>query len=100
ERLIKNVTTDVNALIAGNNLISSTSQSFLAHYGPNGSSDDRNPGYSDYYATQKTNFISPWFYSILKGYNPRLFTNIADPRTPYYFYNQLGPTEADRDGTK
>ncbi len=100
QRLIKNVTSDVNALITGNDLISSTSQSFLLHYGPNGSSDDRNPGFSDYYATQKTNFISPWFYSILKGYNPRLFKNIVDPRLPYYFYEQQDPTAADNDGNK
>ena len=98
QRLIKNVAADVNTLLTGDSLINSTDEDFVLHYGPLGSSDNRNPGFADYYASQKTNYISPWFYSILKGYDPRLFTGIKDPRVPYYFYNQMSPTGADRDG--
>ena len=47
-RKVKNVTAEVNALISGGNLISQTSESFLVPYGPNGATDDRNPGFYDY----------------------------------------------------
>ncbi|HTB52988.1 MAG TPA: SusD/RagB family nutrient-binding outer membrane lipoprotein [Ferruginibacter sp.] len=100
ERLITNVTADVNALLTADTLISATDQSFILHYGTLGSSDNRNPGYADYYNSQKTNYISPWFYSILKGYDPRLFTGIKDPRVPYYFYNQSGPSTVTSNKTE
>lgn len=90
-RKVQNVSTEVTALINAGNLISTTSESFLLPYGENGATDDRNPGFSDYIATQRSNHISPWFYEILKGYNPNIHTGIEDPRIPYYFYNQLAP---------
>ncbi|MEP7141242.1 MAG: SusD/RagB family nutrient-binding outer membrane lipoprotein [Ferruginibacter sp.] len=92
QRLIKNVAADVNTLLTAGNLISTTTESFVMPYGVSGATDDRNPGFQDYFATQRGNYISPWFYSILKGYNPKIFTNIVDPRIPYYFYNQLTAT--------
>jgi hypothetical protein len=95
QRKIKNVTAEVTALLASpSTLIANTAESFVVPYGPNGATDDRNPGYSDYFAAQRTNHVSPWFYEILKGYNPRLFTGIVDPRVPYYIYNQLSATRA------
>ena len=104
QRLIKDVSTDLNALITANNLINQTSQSFLLPFGVNAATDDRNPGFSEYFASQRTVFISPWFYEILKGYNPNINTGITDPRLPYYFFNQVkantppnNPTEY-RDG--
>jgi hypothetical protein len=69
-------------------------------YGPNGATDDRNPAFSDYYATQRNEYISPWFYEILKGYNQTINTGIADPRVPYYFYNQSGKTEPAQNQTE
>jgi hypothetical protein len=42
QRKVKNVTAEVNQLISGGNLISSTAESFLLPYGPIGSTDDRN----------------------------------------------------------
>jgi len=99
-RKVKNVTADVNALIAGGNLISATNESFLLPYGPNGATDDRNPGYFDYFATQRSNHVSPWFYEILKGYNPNIFNGNPDPRLKYYIYNQLNATQASRDGNQ
>jgi hypothetical protein len=99
-RKVKNVSAEVNALIAGGNLISATNESFLIPYGPNGATDDRNPGYFDYYATQRSNHVSPWFYEILKGYNPNIFTGNPDPRLKYYIYNQLNATQASRDGNQ
>lgn len=97
-RLVQNVTTEVNQLINEGNLISSTDESFLMPYGSNGATDDRNPGFGDYYATQRSHYISPWFYEILKGYNATVNTGIKDPRVPYYFYNQLNKTQPTKDG--
>lgn len=91
QRLIKNVASDVNALISGGELISNTSQMFAMRYGPNAATDDRNPAYDDYSATQRGNYISPWFYETMKGYHSRILPDVVDPRIPYYFFNQIGP---------
>ena len=99
-RKIKNVSAEVNALISGGNLISQTSESFLVPYGPNGATDDRNPAFYDYFATQRSNHVSPWFYEIMKGYNPRIFTGNPDPRIKYYIYNQVNATQATREGNQ
>ncbi len=99
-RRVKNVSAEVNALISGGNLISQSSESFLIPYGPNGATDDRNPGFYTYYATQRSNHVSPWFYEILKGYNPTIFSGNPDPRLPYYIYNQVNATQASRDGNQ
>lgn len=95
-RKVQNVSAEVTTLLNGGNLISSTSESFLFPYGINASTDDRNPGFGDYTATQRSNHVSPWFYEILKGYNPNIFTGITDPRIPYLIYNQLRKTQETR----
>lgn len=88
-RLTSNVATQVGALLTANNLIGSTAESFLLPFGPNGATDDRHPGFNDYFAGQRGNYISPWFYEILKGYNPNINNGITDPRIPYYIFNQI-----------
>ena len=93
-RKVKNVSAEVAALISGGKLISQTDQSFLVPYGPNGATDDRNPGFATYFATQRSNHVSPWFYEILKGYNTRILNGNPDPRIPYYIYNQANATRA------
>ncbi|HEY4322942.1 MAG TPA: SusD/RagB family nutrient-binding outer membrane lipoprotein [Mucilaginibacter sp.] len=100
QRLITDVSAQVNALIAGGNLISQTSESFLLPFGINGATDDRNPGFGEYYASQRTVYISPWFYEILRGYNPNIYTGITDPRIPYYFFNQVLPTTPPLNSTE
>ncbi len=99
-RRVKNVSAEVSSLLSGGNLISQTSESFLIPYGPNGATDDRNPGYFTYYATQRSNHVSPWFYEILKGYNANIFSGNPDPRLPYYIYNQVNATQPSRDGNQ
>jgi len=99
-RKVKNVSAEVNALISGGNLISQTSESFLIPYGANGATDDRNPGFYDYIATQRSNHVSPWFYEIMKGYNTRIFTGNPDPRIKYYIYNQVNATQGTREGNQ
>ncbi|MEO6315036.1 MAG: SusD/RagB family nutrient-binding outer membrane lipoprotein [Chitinophagaceae bacterium] len=100
-RKVQNVQAEVTALLATPaNLINATDESFLVPYGPQGATDDRNPGFGDYYATQRSNHISPWFYEIMKGYNPNIFTNNPDPRVKYYIYNQMKATTAPREGNQ
>jgi len=84
------VTPAINAILAdNNNVINATAESFLLPHGPNGATDDRNAGFGEYYASQRTRNISPWFYEILKGYNPNIYTGIVDPRIPYYIFQQI-----------
>ena len=99
-RLVQDVKNEVTQLVNSGDLISSTAEGFLLPYGTNGSTDDRNPAFSDYYATQRNEYISPWFYEILKGYNETINTGIEDPRIPYYFYNQLNKTEPAQNPTE
>lgn len=96
-RLVQDVKSDVAALET-KPLIESTDQSFVVPYSATSTPDNRNPGFLEYTATQRTIYISPWFYEILKGYNPKIFTGIEDPRIPYYFFNQLKPDQKDVEG--
>ncbi|POY36957.1 SusD/RagB family nutrient-binding outer membrane lipoprotein [Solitalea longa] len=100
-RLTQDVSGPVNQLLSNPSaLISSTEEGLMFYYGTTISPDDRNPGYSDYPAGQKTHYQSPWFYEILKGYNETILTNNEDPRIPYYFYTQLTPTESAQNPTE
>ena len=98
-RKVQDVSAKVTALLSGP-LISASNESFVIPYGTKGATDDRNPGYGDYYATQKSNHVSPWLYEIMKGYNPAILTGITDPRIPYYIYNQIDATTPPRDGNQ
>ncbi|MEO6733447.1 MAG: SusD/RagB family nutrient-binding outer membrane lipoprotein [Ferruginibacter sp.] len=102
QRKVRNVTAEVTQLLSDpTKLINAANESFLLPYGPNGATDDRNPGFGDYTATQRSNHVSPWFYEILKGYKPGHFTfDISDPRVPYYFYNQVKKTAVTPDPTE
>mgnify|MGYP003694308537 CR=1 FL=1 len=82
--------TQVTALLATPaNLINSQAESFMMPYGPFGTTDDRHPAYGDYNATQRGGqLFSPWLYEIMKGRNANILNGIADPRIPYYIYNQ------------
>ncbi|MCL1933404.1 MAG: SusD/RagB family nutrient-binding outer membrane lipoprotein [Candidatus Azobacteroides sp.] len=93
-RLVQNVGTDVQSVLS-QDLISTFSESLMFKFNSTRTPDNRNPAYGDTYeATQKTKYMSPWFYEILMGYNPNIFSGNKDPRLPYYFYNQVKPTEA------
>jgi len=98
-RLVDNtVGSKINALITEGNLISKASESFQLPYGTSKSPDNRNPGMADYESGQKSYYISPWFYRLMMGQNPAIFKDIIDPRIPYYFYKQLKPDQATREG--
>jgi hypothetical protein len=89
-RLVQDVKSQVTALLASPaSLINSQSESFMMPYGPLGNTDDRHPAYGDYSGTQRGGqLFSPWLYEIMKGRNPDILTGLADPRIPYYIYNQ------------
>jgi hypothetical protein len=91
QRRIKDVSAEVNALIASGKLINETKEDFVIKFGPNGATDDRNPAFGDYFASQRSNYISPWFYEIMKGVNPSILTGNPDPRSKYYFFKQSAP---------
>lgn len=89
-RLVDDISAEVTALLATPaNLINSQAENFALPYGPLGATDDRHPAYGDYNATQRGGqLFSPWLYEIMKGWNPNILTGLADPRIPYYIYNQ------------
>jgi hypothetical protein len=101
-RLVQDVKAQVTALLATPaNLISSAADNFMLPFGPNGTTDDRHPGYGDYNATQRGGqLFSPWLYEIMKGRNQNIFTNLNDPRIPYYIYNQKTATGAPENCTE
>lgn len=94
-RRVQDVSLQVN--IPSDSLIQS-GEDFEFKYKSKSSPDERNPGFLDYEAGQRGDYMSPWLYEILKGYNPKILTGIADPRIPYYFYNQLKKTQDTREG--
>ncbi len=96
-RLVQDVSAEVAALVAEGDLIQS-GEDFEFQYGFKSSPDERNPGYLDYEAGQRSYYMSPWMFRILKGQNPEIFTGIKDPRIPYYYYNQLSATQSTREG--
>lgn len=84
--------TKLAALMSGNNFIGSTDDfQFWFNTGTT-PQDMRHPAISQY-TGQQTMYISPFFYETMAGItlnttgNP--FSEIKDPRTPYYFVNQL-----------
>jgi hypothetical protein len=98
-RKVQNVTAEVIALLANPaGLINSKEESFNIAFGT-ALLTDRHPGFSDYTATQRTEHVSPWFYEILKGYNP-IYSGSVDPRLPYYIYNQIKPGGATPNTTE
>jgi hypothetical protein len=96
-RLVQNVSADVNALVTAGDLIHS-GEDFEFQYGSKSSPDERNAGFLDYEAGQRSFYQSPWFYRILKGQNPEILTGVVDPRIPFYFYNQMSASSATREG--
>ncbi len=88
----------VNALLTANNFISTNAEDFELDYNATITPENRHPGFVREYAqNQPAYYISPYFYLLMKGEQAcqnSLMVGIADPRIPYYFYNQLAPGEA------
>lgn len=84
-RLKRDVKSEINALINSGNLISLPEEDFQALFGTSTAPENRNVGFFANYnsAAQRESYVSPYFYKVLKS--------TADPRMPYYIYNQLTP---------
>ena len=80
-----------DALITENNFFTSIDDDFEFKQTKNLSpSDERNELFlASYNSSQFTTYMSPWFYEILMGMNPKIHSDNPDPRIKYYFYNQL-----------
>ena len=92
-RLVQNVSTQVNALIAEGDLMTSAG-SFSLNYGTSSAPDNRNPIFREDYnitTSGRDNYISPYFHEILLGTSTlnTVLDGIRDPRIPYYYFNQL-----------
>jgi hypothetical protein len=100
-REVQDVSAQVTALLANpDGLIAATGEGFMLPYGSLGATDDRNPAFAEYFATQRSNHISPWFYEIMQGENNGILTGNPDPRVPYYIYNQLAADQPTREGNQ
>ncbi len=98
-RKVQSVSAEVTALLANPaTLINAKEESFLVPFG-SALLTDRHPGFTEYYATQRTQHVSPWLYEIMKGYNP-IYSGTTDPRIPYYIYNQVTATGATPNTTE
>ncbi|MCB0589146.1 MAG: SusD/RagB family nutrient-binding outer membrane lipoprotein, partial [Phaeodactylibacter sp.] len=100
-RLAQDVSEEVRKLIEEDDLIG-PDDDFQMQYGTSSAPDNRNPAYAQEYAQGGAfNYISPYFFEVMKGINTffddNIYKGIVDPRIPYYFYNQLpeGATDAD-----
>lgn len=89
----------LNALIAADNFMADSSDDFEFPYSTTQSpAEERNPLFRTTYLTgQTSHYASPWFYEILKGWNPNIHNGLEDPRLPYYFFNQLTPGQLPPD---
>jgi len=89
----------LNALISADNFMTSSSDDFQFPYSTTQSpAEERNPLFRTTYLTgQTSHYASPWFYEILKGWNPNIHNGLEDPRLPYYFFNQLTPGQLPPD---
>lgn len=84
----------VDELLAGN--LIGASDNFMIPFGISVSPDNRNPTFvGEYSGSQISNYISPWFFEIMKGENSNIFNGITDPRIPYYFAEQLDADNPD-----
>ena len=90
--------TELSKLLADNNFIGEGEDLQFPHSTAQTPSDERNATFiSEYEGGQKTVFISPWLYEAMNGliynFTDNPLKNIKDPRTVYYWVNQL--TEED-----
>lgn len=100
-RLVRDVSSEVSALLTEGDLISNQSEDFEFTYGTSTGPDNRNPAFTQEWTPGAAQFyINPIFYETLASLNTFGHNGYSvnaglptDPRIPYYFYNQLAPNE-------
>jgi hypothetical protein len=85
---------ELAAVLADNNFIGDGEDLQFPHSTTTAPMDERKPGFIDEYeGSQKSVFISPWLYEVMNGKTTNFadnpFRGIKDPRTNYYWVNQL-----------
>lgn len=103
-RLVNDVSGDVNALMAGGDLMAPGGD-FELEYGTSTSPNDRNPVFVlEYTLGNRPTYISPYFYEILTDtnsfHNNLILKGIKDPRVPYYWFNQLTDAKTAQNPTE
>lgn len=98
-RLKRDVKAQMNAIIAGGNIITAETDDFMVKFGTSAAPENRNPGFVANYnaAASRESYVNPFFYKMLKGQvTTAPLSGIVDPRIPYMIYNQstatAGPT--------
>ena len=99
-RLVNDVSAEVNNLINNEPLFTDLEDDFELPYGTSAAPENRNPAYVQEWAPGGAYYyISPYFYEIMKGeetfFSGNPLANIWDPRVPYYFYNQIDPSDEE-----
>ncbi|HEX8040428.1 MAG TPA: SusD/RagB family nutrient-binding outer membrane lipoprotein [Chryseosolibacter sp.] len=101
-RLVDDVSDEVNALLAEGDLMEDGGD-FELQYGTSVSPDDRNPAFVvEYTAGNRLSYISPYFYEIMTNKSDlnNVLDGIADPRVPYYWFNQLTADDSPQNPTE
>ena len=84
----------VSTLLSGD--LIGPDDNFVIPFGTSTAPDNRNPAFvTEYSGAQISNYLSPWFFEIMKGENDNIFNGIEDPRIPYYFAEQLDDSDPD-----
>lgn len=83
----------LSAVLSENNFIGNGEDFEFKHTKKN-NPEERHPAYTaEYEGGQSTFYISPWLYETMTGKDLNVtdnpFTNITDPRVPYYWVNQI-----------
>lgn len=94
---IENWSTELSSLLAEDNFIGDGEDLQFPHSSAKAPMDERKPGFVDEYeGGQKSVWISPWLYEVMSGnsynFKENPFKGISDPRTNYYWFNQLTAT--------
>lgn len=91
--------TDFDTLIGEDNFFQSIEDDFqFKQTGNTSPSDERNKFFlASYNSSQFTTYMSPWFYEIMMGMNPKIHSGYQDPRLNYYFFNQIKAGELPPD---
>jgi hypothetical protein len=90
-RNTRNVTPEVTALLAQSANLMQSAEDFEFQYGSSVQPENRNIGFlADYVNPSRENSIGVHFYNLMKT----SYAGQADPRVPYYFFNQRTATPA------
>jgi len=102
-RLTRDVSSEVNAVLTAG-VINDIADDFQMTYGSSLNPENRNPGFSSEWVAGNGTYIDPFFFETMMGNDTfghggllLAGAGVADPRIPYYFFNQLPIGSGDGD---